>query len=137
MEFIEINNKNVSILQDFIFNINSKHFRYFNNRDIDVVKNHILTLVVKYNGELMGYFHIDYEDKNWLGICIYEEFQSQGFGKKIMTYGLENEKVRDLPVISLTVDKDNIPAVKLYEKFGFKILNDREDKTYYYMERSI
>lgn len=44
MNIILINDKNVNLLKKFIELNDSKNFRYFNSRNVNVIKNHIVTL---------------------------------------------------------------------------------------------
>ena len=80
----------------------------------------------------IGYAHIDFDDnKNWFGICILENYQGKGYGKKIMEYIFNHEKINNLNEIYLTVDKINIVAINLYLKFNFIIIDEKE--TYFMM----
>ncbi|MCF6271021.1 MAG: GNAT family N-acetyltransferase [Melioribacteraceae bacterium] len=55
-----------------------------------------------------------------LGIAIIKEFRSEGIGSILTEEVLQWAKnSKTLKKIILTVDIDNIPAVKLYEKYGF------------------
>ena len=131
MTIIEINYNNITHLNDFIDNDLSSSFRYFKNRTIECINNHILTIVYISENKSVGYAHIDKEDdRYWFGICILDEYQGKGIGKQLIEYILNN--VKTIPKISLTVDKDNIKAIKLYTQYGFKIIDEKE--TYYYME---
>ena len=62
---------------------------------------------------------------NILDIMIHETrtkgFQGRGYGKEIMKELTESYD----DDISLTVDKDNIGAIKLYEKFCFEQVEDK------------
>jgi ribosomal protein S18 acetylase RimI-like enzyme len=55
-----------------------------------------------------------------------------------MKYVLREADKRNLPIITLTVLKDNSNARKLYEKMGFEIKGEetfRQEKDSHYMER--
>jgi ribosomal protein S18 acetylase RimI-like enzyme len=132
MNYNLINNNNINLLKKFIKNETSDTFRYYKNRKIDIIKNHILTLVLtNKNDNIIGYAHLDFEEKIWLGICVCENYRGKGFGKKIINYLLEYAKNNNIKKIHLTVDKDNIIAKKLYEKNGFIIESEKE--TFFYM----
>ena len=53
-------------------------------------------------------------------VSVFEEFRGEGIAKKLFTF-IEN-KAKDLGFqkISLLVDLENIKALSLYEKIGFK-----------------
>jgi len=118
MNYNLINNKNIYLLKEFIQNEKSENFRYYQNRNINVIKNHILTLILTNEMKnIIGYGHLDSEEnKIWLGICVCKNFRGKGYGKKIMNYILGFAKDNNLEKIHLTVDKNNIIAKKLYEK---------------------
>ena len=62
-------------------------FRYFNSRSINIIKNHIVTIVGIVDELPIAYGHIDNEyNINWLGICVLKEFHGNGYGKKILNY---------------------------------------------------
>ncbi len=129
---VEITENNNNLLQDFISNNKLPNtFRYFNKRTIDVIKNHLITIILLDNELPVGYAHIDFDDnKYWFGICILENYQGMGNGKKMMEYIFNNEKIKNIENIYLTVDKININAINLYKKFKFNIIDEKE---YYFI----
>jgi GNAT superfamily N-acetyltransferase len=56
-----------------------------------------------------------------------EEERGHGIGTKLIEQALELARKQDVDSVELNVNKDNIPAKKLYEKIGFKKTN----KDYY------
>lgn len=50
-------------------------------------------------------------------IMVHPDFRGQGIGSALMKQALQSAK----SVVLLTVNPDNIPAVSLYESFGFRI----------------
>jgi ribosomal protein S18 acetylase RimI-like enzyme len=123
---VEITENNNNLLQDFISNNKLPNtFRYFNKRTIDVIKNHLITIILLDNELPVGYAHIDFDDnKYWFGICILENYQGMGNGKKMMEYIFNNEKIKNIENIYLTVDKININAINLYKKFKFNTIEE-------------
>ena len=74
----------------------------------------------------VGYAHIDYDDnKYWFGVCILENYQGKGYGKKIMEYIFNDERIKNIDNIYLTVDKINYIAISLYKKYNFYIIEER------------
>lgn len=135
-DIIEINNNNKYLLEDFLKNELSGTFRYFNKRSIDVIQNHVITSVVLVGTIPIGYAHIDYDSgKYWFGICILENYQGKGYGKQIMEYIFNHDKVKKMSEIYLNVDKINIVAINLYVKFNFIIIDEKE--TYFMMLKQI
>jgi ribosomal protein S18 acetylase RimI-like enzyme len=130
---IEITEKNKQLLNNFILNNTLPDtFRYFNKRTIDVINNHIITLILIVDNLPVGYAHIDYDDnKYWFGICIINKYQGKGYGKKLMEYIFNDEKIKNIDKIYLTVDKINTIAIKLYTNFNFNIIDEKD--TYFKM----
>ena len=38
-----------------------RFFRYYHSRTVDVIRNHIVTIVLTLNDNIIGYGHLDYE----------------------------------------------------------------------------
>jgi RimJ/RimL family protein N-acetyltransferase len=104
----------------------SKTFRYYRTRTSLHFKNHIYHFLAQSGDDIVGYGHLDYEDKIWLGMFVSDKFTGQGYGKKILQT-LVNYAEKD---IHLSVDKDNISAINLYLGSGFRIY-DQTDKIFY------
>lgn len=135
-KIIELSTDNINLLTKFLENTIPQSFRYFNKRDITVIKNHIVTLLLLNNNNPIGYAHIDYDDnKYWFGICILDEYQGKGYGNLLINYILNHNKIKKINKIYLTVDKINIHAINLYFKYKFKILSNYD--TYYLMIKNI
>lgn len=126
IQIINVEDKNKDILLPFIEKMgsSSQTFRYFQTRSIkNVLLNHELTLVLVRDKSVIGYGHLDREDKLWLGICVIEGETGKGYGKVIMEELLKNQT----EPIYLSVDKENKSAIKLYEKYGFDVVQEKYD----------
>ena len=126
---IEIDNDNIHYLQNFISNECPATFRYFKTRNIEIIKNHVITIILLVDGLSIGYAHIDYDNKYWFGICILENYQGKGFGRQMMEYLFNHQKVKNLQEVILSVDKINDKAIRLYKTFNFSIIEEH-DKFY-------
>lgn len=62
------------------------------------------------------------------GVFTVEKYCSKGYGKKILQYVLEDLKKENIKEVELTVSPENEIAIKLYEKFGFKIKEKLENE---------
>jgi len=132
MKLITINNNNLKLLYDFTQNKLPNTFRYFNSRSINIIKNHIVTIVGIVDELPIAYGHIDNEyNINWLGICVLKEFHGNGYGKKILNYLINYIYSNNISNIQLSVDIDNYIAINLYLKNKFKI--QKINKTNYIM----
>ena len=131
-DIIEITENNNYLLNEFLNNSIPGTFRYFNKRSINVIKNHIITLILIDDNLPVGYAHIDYDDdKYWFGVCILDNYQGKGYGKKIMEYIFNHERIKNIDNIYLTVDKVNYIAISLYKKYNFYIVEEKD--TYFMM----
>ena len=52
--------------------------------------------------------------------------RGKGIGDKLLKYLIEKYKERDVKNITLEVKEDNIIAINLYKKYGFKNVSTRE-----------
>lgn len=124
---IEITENNNYLLNEFLNNSIPGTFRYFNKRSVNVISNHLITLILIDNNLPVGYAHIDYDDnKYWFGICILENYQGKGYGKKLMEYIFNHKKITNIDKIYLTVDKINDIAINLYKKYNFYIIEEND-----------
>jgi ribosomal protein S18 acetylase RimI-like enzyme len=133
LTFITITNKNIELLENFIVLDTSDSFRYFDKRDSSVITNHKLTIIAILDKNIVGYGHLDFDKYLWLGICVIKKYQGYGIGQKIMDYIITFAD-RNNNKLYLTVDKNNIIAKKIYDKYGFIV--DTEESTYYKMVRN-
>lgn len=133
MEFIKLNNNNLSLLKDFISDCGTSTdtFSYFSKRPFEVVLNHKICILLKEKDDFIGYGHIDFfENKNWLGICVKEKFKGMGYGRVIMNELISFCKNEKINPITLSVMKINSPAIYLYESLGFKHVS-KNDYSYF------
>jgi ribosomal protein S18 acetylase RimI-like enzyme/sugar phosphate isomerase/epimerase len=129
LDILEISRSNSAKLTSFIKTLNEeqKAFRYFKNRSLEVLKNHVFTCLLMYNSEAVGYGHLDTEDNVvWLGIVIRKEFQGKGLAKEIMRVLINKAHEKSIESIHLSVDNDNERAIKLYKSFGFEVLRKKD-----------
>lgn len=64
--------------------------------------------------------HMKYQHRAYFGISILKEYCNQGLGKYILDIALEQAKKNCFEQVELGVFEDNIRAIHLYEKCGFK-----------------
>lgn len=122
----------IDILKNFIQGSGDslQTFRYYEKRDFKVISNHILTVLLFFNNKAIAYGHLEKEDdKMWLGIMVSESEKGKGFGKVIMSYLISFCKENKFSNIFLTVDKNNLNAINLYQKFKFKIVSEFSERS--------
>ncbi len=112
-----------------------KTFRYFKNRNTNIISNHLVSKIFYMDNKIFGYYHIELEKENyWFGILIADEFVGKGFSKILMQDAINESKNLSIP-LTLTVDKNNLAAFNLYKKYNFVILEEKEE--IYLMKREI
>ena len=119
---ISITPSNSFLITDFLSRAGASlnSFRYFAKRPIEVINNHVCTLVFIKNNEPVCYGHLDKEnDTVWLGVAVSENERGKGLGKKMMNDLIQIAKEKNISSVHLTVDISNKSAIKLYENFGF------------------
>jgi len=111
------------------------NFRYFRNRSLESIKNHLHTCVLLKKNTPVGYGHLDPENgKVWLGMAIGDSHRGGGLGKILLKHLIDEAKKKQIDKITLSVDKDNLAAIRLYEKFGFKQIKDEESYFLYELD---
>lgn len=122
----KISDKDYSDLSFFLKNAGKSlvSFRYFNSRAIEIIKQHLVTVLLYENFIPVGYAHIDNENSiQWLGIAISDSKRGNGYGKLLMKYLIDFTVLHKIEIINLSVDGGNLGAIHLYEQFGFKLTN--------------
>lgn len=137
MKIISIDKKSIDLLYKFLNETQevSDHFRYFNSRDPkDVIHQHVYTIVgiEEETNNVIAYGHIDFEEKYWLGICVWNSYCGKGYGKQIMNQLIEYADTNKINLY-LSVDLTNTHAIRMYEKYNFK--NVRNTEYVLYMNR--
>lgn len=127
MEILRINSQNRQLVNDFLKLAGEptlEKFRYYDSRPVEIIDNHVATFLIRYESKSIAYGHLDKEDEIiWLGIAIAEAFHGKGLGRLMMTHLLAFARIQKIPKIKLAVDIDNMAAIPLYHKFGFKEIN--------------
>lgn len=90
--------------------------------------------IYKENNINKGFIHIQngLDIIDLLNIIVKPEYQNQGIGGVLLKYIIDNKKDKK---IMLEVRSKNINAIKLYQKYDFKIINIR--KNYYKDDNAI
>ena len=133
-DIIEVHPGNTELLSSFIKELQDEQdsFRYYKNRNLDTIKNHVFTMLLLDTNKPIGYGHLDQEnDVVWLGIVVNNKYQGMGLSKTIMDVLLRKAEEKGLKSIRLSVDNDNEKAISLYKRFGFIILKAEKNRTIY------
>ncbi len=102
-------------------------FTYFKKRSYEVIKNHLVTNLLYIDDKPAGYSHLDKDGENiWFGICIAENYKGKKLGEKLIKHTLAQADENKIKNVLLSVYKNNLPAICLYEKLNFKIYTENE-----------
>lgn len=122
ISLVDVYSDNTRLIKEFLDGATEsiKSFRYFENRPLSIVSNHIKTVIAIYDNQPVGYGHLD-KDLNdiWFGIAISDNFKGKGIGKKIMSYLINYADCSEIIELKLSVDINNVIAINMYKKFGF------------------
>ncbi len=88
--------------------------------------------VAKIQDNIVGYITFNIKEKNnpsmryrkqlqIEAICIDEKNRGEGIGTELLEYAKKLGKENNCTDLYLTVNKENEKAIKIYEKFGFKV----------------
>lgn len=90
--------------------------------------------IAKENSKIIGYITVSVKDKTnpimkpkkYLSIdsiCVDKKNRNKGVGTALLDFSKELAKIKQCTDLYLTVNQENFKAIKLYEKFGFKVKN--------------
>lgn len=80
------------------------------------------------NNKIIGQLFIDIGIKSkekilcLLLISVLKQFEGHGYGKRLISFALKLAKENKLNTVELIVDKNNLHAIKFYERLGFKYI---------------
>lgn len=103
--------------------------QFLSDNNIEKPINSPFSIEVVYieKGLVIGYlsYSIMYEKAEINNVYVLKKYRNQGIGSKLLEYLLEKCKICEN--ITLEVRKDNVSALQLYKKFGFKEAALREN----------
>ena len=88
-------------------------------------------LVAKINNQLVGFAGIIpvLDEADISNIVVNKNFRNQKIGSSLLEALIDLAISFNIKIINLEVRKSNVPAIKLYEKYGFEVCGIR--KNYY------
>lgn len=111
----------VSLINDvFNENCNSESFQLLDNQKVLLLKNNnevIGTVIITLKNNPVKNqksYYLDY-------VCIKDDYQHQGYGKKIMEEVFKIAKENNIDYVELTSNKDRVIARKMYQDLGMNI----------------
>ena len=126
-DLVRIHKNDTALVKAFLEDAGKslERFRYFSKRPLTVIKNHLVTYLIM-EGDLgpVCYGHLDQDQDSrivWLGIAVREGHYNRGLGNIMMKSLICFARDNNIPEVFLSADNDNVNAIKLYSKFGFRL----------------
>lgn len=130
-EFVDINKTSNSFINFLDLEMKrDENFKYFSSRSIDVLDNHLITILLISGTTVLGYGHIDLENRKWLGVYVSLNHRGKSLGKIIINELLKRSKKIGLDTISLSVFKTNTIAINLYKNLGFEVYKKSNESVF-------
>lgn len=111
----------------FADNLTTEHAHCYITQDV--------VLLAEYNTRLIGFAHIsnlslkvstdEAESKSLRRLYVHRDYQTHGVGSTLMQAALEHPLLKQARYIYLTVWEHNPGAQRLYNRFGFKVVDQR------------
>lgn len=94
-------------------------------------------IIAKLNNEIIGFAGIKtiMQEADIMNIVTKQSYRNQGIGTLLLENLISLSKQLKLTSLSLEVNENNLPAIHLYNKFGFENLGTR--KNYYKNQNAI
>lgn len=89
---------------------------------LEALKQDVLFVTAKQNNQVLGYsgMYCSFEEGEITNVAVLPEVQKRGIGKRIILELLKMALEKGVSRVILEVRVSNIPAIKLYERFGFQ-----------------
>ena len=99
-----------------------------------LTKDYVNIYVYEENNDIYGFIHLEshYEICDLINIAVRSDMQNHSIGSKLLEYSINNMKADKM---MLEVRESNVNAIKLYNKYNFKVINIR--KKYYGDENAL
>ncbi|MBQ2657216.1 MAG: GNAT family N-acetyltransferase [Erysipelotrichaceae bacterium] len=83
--------------------------------------------IAKDNDDVIGYLDItkSFDDNEIFDLLVLEPYRRRGWGRKLIARAIEVNRPKKM---FLTVDVDNLPAIRLYESMGFEKVNGQDSQ---------
>lgn len=120
--------------QDFnaLLEINNQHYDRWDESEFYNIFQHQLPCVIcEVNQQIVGYmiYLLVFDEMKILNLTIDKSWHGLGYGTRLIEHVLNYESVNDISWVLLNVRVDNIKALNLYTRLGFRIVSCR--KNYY------
>ena len=96
---------------------------YFKQPPLKEINNKILLI----NNIGMIFYQYLYDAAELYYIYVEKDFRNQKYGGKLLDAMFSDCQSKNIKTIFLEVRKSNLKAIKFYEKYGFKVINSRNN----------
>ncbi|KYK31993.1 MAG: hypothetical protein AYK22_00085 [Thermoplasmatales archaeon SG8-52-3] len=140
--FRPFNKKDINEVLDLLINLSITNKEFFHPYKFDkktLLKNYNsddFYFVMVINNVIIGYSFLrffGYKIPSF-GCCIKNGYENKGYGEKITKLTIKKAKELGYKKVILKTYKKNIFAKKIYDKVGFKVIGETDDKRQYKME---
>jgi len=85
--------------------------------------------VEKQTHDMRGFAYLRWDTSSaaHFGILVDQSYRGQGIGERLLAEIFDIAECRGVKTLTLTVEKENYPAISLYKKFGFDIIETNSD----------
>lgn len=81
-------------------------------------------------------FYMNHREMAYLtSIVVKKEYQRKGYGERLLKYFIETSRLHGFEKMRLEVNRENQKAIKLYEKYGFRVEEKADSNRSQFMYR--
>lgn len=126
-------NSDIKAINELGLLIEGNYSKLFNIEEL-LTKDYVNIYVYEENNDIYGFIHLEshYEICDLINIAVRSDMQNHSIGSKLLEYSINNMKADKM---MLEVRESNVNAIKLYNKYNFKVINIR--KKYYGDENAL
>ena len=126
-------NSDINAINELGSLIEDNYSKLFNIEEL-LTKDYVDIYVYEENNDIYGFIHLEshYEICDLINIAVRADKQNHSIGSKLLDYSINNMKADKM---MLEVRESNVNAIKLYNKYNFKVINIR--KKYYGDENAL
>lgn len=128
---------NINTIYKLGLELNDKFESLYDYNSLNINPNE--TYVFSMDGQVVGFIHIQITDViSIINLIVSKEYRRQGIASRLINYVAHKYSDKSL---LLEVSSNNVNAINLYKKMGFKTINIRKnyynDSDAYVMEKSV
>ena len=105
---------------------------YWTGEKIVSVPERFKTIMAIHDGKVVGYLDMTkgFTENEIFDVLVLENYRRMGYGRKLLAMAIEVNRPNGM---MLTVDVDNVPAIRLYRSVGFSEVENENSLTAHWM----